>query len=83
MKGNFIIENMQTRKQISSSNEMCLVFSEFETLEDAIEVLKLDRRKKWFVFNNQVVYNHPKECFPMYAIDNRTGNPVKIKSKKL
>lgn len=30
----------------------------FDTVEEAVKELKLDRRRKWFEFSGEVVYNH-------------------------
>lgn len=30
----------------------------FESVEDAVKTLKLDRRRKWFEWSGELVYNH-------------------------
>lgn len=59
------------------------------TLKEAVEKYKLDKRRRWFSFSGNVVYNHSftnidedgckfRDGVPIPAIDPKNGYPIEI-----
>lgn len=70
------MDTTQNIKKCTNNDFYTLLPSVYDSIEDAVNDLKLDKRIKWKVWNNELCRYTKKSICPEYVIKN--GLPVRI-----